>query len=585
MILQALTQHYEALRKKGKVPSYGFSPEKTAALITISPEGKLLQITPLTQTITNGKKSRTIVQTREVPKPYVKSVNIKANFLYGTGPYLLGVGDAGKETRTAACYAKNVTFHKDLLEHCTGVVATAILRFYDHWIPDPSHPQIVTNKDLLAKGALIFEVAGHGFAHDDDEVRQAWITHCEKEASNIEMVCLVTGHRAPIIRIHDKVKGIRIKGPTTPMVLIGFKPQSTQSYEREQGLNAPISEYAGNAYITALNYLLGDSDHSSQIGDATVVYWAENDDEAAQEVLGISLMIANRRKDDKRLHEAMQSIARALPPKDVDLTKSCHIVGFSPNIGRISVRFYLRNSLGGFLSNINAHYQRLEIAHDPADPEYLSPWELLRETVNPYSEDEQASPLLAGAFLRSILQNTRYPAALYQATLLRLHAVQDNLEKNIKKVSRGRAAILKACLLMENALTNDQKEALTPMLNEDSTNKAYVLGRLFAVLENAQQTASPNLTTTIKNRYFSSACMTPRTVFSRLLQLNQHHMNKISNEGAKVNINKRIGTLMDKLDVENKPFPAYLSLQDQGLFVLGYYQQTQSHYRGNKEEA
>lgn len=122
------------------------------------------------------------------------------------------------------------------------------------------------------------------------------------------------------------------------------------------------------------------------------------------------------------------------------------------------------------------------------------------------------------------------------------------------------------------------------MLNEDSTNKAYVLGRLFAALENAQQTASPNLSTTIKDRYFSSACMTPRTVFPRLLQLNQHHMNKISNEGAKVNIGKQIGTLMDKLDVENKPFPAYLSLQDQGLFVLGYYQQTQSRYRGNKEE-
>ncbi|MGI6671910.1 MAG: type I-C CRISPR-associated protein Cas8c/Csd1 [Christensenellales bacterium] len=584
MILQALAQHYETLRKKDKVPQYGFSIEKTAALITIAPNGELIQITPLMREVQSGKKLKTISQDRVVPTPSSATSGDTPNFLYDASDYLFGILPGAKAPRTVKRHEASAQLHHDVLSGCSGPVATAILAFYRTWIPSVQHCTIKDNLDLIVTGSMIFEVKGYGFAHEDIEVQQAWLSFLNANASEIKMICLVSGKNSPIALVHRKIKGIA-GGHPAGTALVSFNTESVESYKHVQGLNAPVSEYAANAYVTALNYLLSNNKNTTRIGDATVVYWSENDDEAAQEMLRIGLMMTNRKEDEDKLRNIMHRITCALPLDEIDLQCPCHIVGFSPNGGRISVRFYLRNSLGVFLNNINAHYQRLEITHARNERDYLSPWELLQETVNPFGRDKQASPLLAGAFLRSILQNTRYPAALYQATLLRLHAVQDNLEKNIKKVSRGRAAILKACLLMENALTNDQKEALTPMLNEDSTNKAYVLGRLFAVLENAQQTASPNLTTTIKNRYFSSACMTPRTVFPRLLQLNQHHMNKISNEGAKVNISKRIGTLMDKLDVENKPFPAYLSLQDQGLFVLGYYQQTQSHYRGNKEEA
>lgn len=46
-------------------------------------------------------------------------------------------------------------------------------------------------------------------------------------------------------------------------------------------------------------------------------------------------------------------------------------------------------------------------------------------------------------------------------------------------------------------------------LNEQSTYLPYRLGRLFAVLEAVQQRANPNINTTIKDRYFNSACATP----------------------------------------------------------------------------
>ena len=118
-------------------------------------------------------------------------------------------------------------------------------------------------------------------------------------------------------------------------------------------------------------------------------------------------------------------------------------------------------------------------------------------------------------------------------------------------------------------------------LNKECDNKAYVLGRLFSVLEKAQQDANPGIKATIKDRYFTSACATPASVFPTLLKLASHHTSKA--EYGHVS-EMRIRELMDKLDVNDSPYPAYMSLQDQGLFVLGYYHQIPENFTRIKKE-
>ena len=112
-------------------------------------------------------------------------------------------------------------------------------------------------------------------------------------------------------------------------------------------------------------------------------------------------------------------------------------------------------------------------------------------------------------------------------------------------------------------------------LNEQSTIPAYVLGRLFAVLEKAQQDANPGINATIKDRYFTSACATPATVFPVLLRLSQHHISK-SEHGR--TSDRRIGEIMNLLDVNDHPIPVHLSLDEQGIFILGYYHQRVAIY-------
>ena len=112
-------------------------------------------------------------------------------------------------------------------------------------------------------------------------------------------------------------------------------------------------------------------------------------------------------------------------------------------------------------------------------------------------------------------------------------------------------------------------------LNEQSTIPAYLLGRLFAVLEKVQKEAIPNLTATIKDQYFTSACASPKTVFPLLLRHSQHNISKAEFGYASDN---RIEKIMNLLDVEKNPFPSHLTLDEQGIFVLGYYHQRTAFY-------
>jgi len=111
-------------------------------------------------------------------------------------------------------------------------------------------------------------------------------------------------------------------------------------------------------------------------------------------------------------------------------------------------------------------------------------------------------------------------------------------------------------------------------LNESFIHPAYVLGRLFAVLEKAQKEAiGENINATIKDRYFTSACASPASVFPTLLRLAHHWTTKAEYGGVS---DKKIEELLGLL--EAKPFPARLTIEEQGLFVLGYYHQRQSFF-------
>ena len=215
------------------------------------------------------------------------------------------------------------------------------------------------------------------------------------------------------------------------------------------------------------------------------------------------------------------------------------------------------------MRNVNAHYDRLEIAGARSGAMPL--WALLRETVNLNSRDKAPSPAMAGATARAVFSGGAYPASLLEAVMLRIRAE--------RSISSGRAAILKAYYL-KNPHPDCPKEVLTVSLNEESTNPAYTLGRLFSVYEAVQQAANPGINATIRDKYINSAAAMPASIFPLLNNLCQKHLRKLE-PGQHVWFEKQIGALKDIL---GESYPPRLTLAQQGSFDLGYYHQTQKRY-------
>ena len=108
-------------------------------------------------------------------------------------------------------------------------------------------------------------------------------------------------------------------------------------------------------------------------------------------------------------------------------------------------------------------------------------------------------------------------------------------------------------------------------LDEKNQDQAYLLGRLFSVLEKAQQDAIPGANATIKDRYFGAASATPKVVFPILIKGAQNHFQKVK---PKFYTEKLVGEILEGI----QSFPTHLSLDEQGLFAIGYYHQRQHFF-------
>ena len=357
--------------------------------------------------------------------------------------------------------------------------------------------------------------------------------------------------------------------------MVSFNAPAFESYGKEQSYNAPVGRYAEFAYTTALNHLLSQRDYVFQLGDAMIVFWAENGEEVYQDLF---MAAANPKPDvEKELKELFTKLkignAVRIQDQNLDTGQKFYILALAPNAARLSVRFFYENSFGNILKNLAAHYQRMELVKPAWETrEYLGIRDMLFETVNLKSKDKSPISNMAAMVLQSILSGGKYPESLFTDTLIRIRAEQGN-------VTWGRAGIIKAYLIQNRHRERGEKYM---GLNVNRKDAAYVLGRLFSVLESIQMDANPGIKATIRDRYFNSACAAPASVFPVLIKLKNSHMKKLEREkeSTKIYYEKIITEIMEKLE----QFPKKLSLEGQGDFVLGYYHQVQKKFEKREDK-
>jgi len=561
MILQSLAEYYE--RKTAddptSLPPPGFERKAISFLIVVSPDGEFVDLQDVR--MVDGKKK--VGRTFAVPAAVKRTVAVGSNLLWDNAGYVLGVDSKGNAARAGQQHLAFVQAARAVALSSGDVGVAAVVRFLDRAEFEPvlRHPSWseVTGADILS-----FQLEGDTeLVCQRPAVRRAIAAY--ESASAETSFCLVTGEPDSVARLHPSIKGVW-GAQSSGANIVSFNLDAFNSRGRSQGYNAPVGERATFAYTTALNYLLrSDSPQRMQVGDASTVFWAERANRLETDIMKF---FGEPPKDDPdRNTEAVRALLAAPGTGsfgyDSDDRTRFYVLGLAPNASRIAVRFWHVSTVGELAQRFRRHFENLRIVHGARDPEVLSLFRLLVSTAA-LRKAENIRPNLAAATLRAILDGVAYPRELLSAAVLRIRAERD--------VTYPRAALIKAYLLSLDPPPKNPEASVS--LDPSNPNPAYRLGRLFAVLERVQEAASPGINATIRDRYFGAASTTPVTVFPRLLKLSNHHLSKLDNRGQVVNLEKKIGEIVDGL----QDFPKLLDLPDQGRFSLGYYHQRQDFF-------
>lgn len=566
MILQKLSEYYERLKELEEpiVPPLGYTWRPISFALIINLKGALVQI----QDLREESNKKLVPKQMMVPSlGRKKSSGVDPDFLWGSTSYVLGADDGVNPGRALTKFILFKEFQHQLGDNIKdeGVIAT--LKFLDAWKP-PDVSEISLWKEMAGSN-VVFRLDGkREYVHESPIVQKRWSEYYQKEDVGELGTCLISGEITPISRLHPGIKGV--DGTTTAeSALVSFNEESSCSYGKEQNFNAPVGKIAAFQYTSALNYLLKRGNRQRvKIGDAITVFWSARE----SPIEGFMGLILNPREDFgdlQRIRLILEAVREGKMPQEFgDPEIPFFILGLSPSAARISVRFWHISTVGDMVEKIGQHLRDLNIIKRYVnDPEFPGMWELLRETAI-QNDPKNIHPLLAGALLRSILTGTAYPQTLLSSVIGRIRANQE--------INYLKAAIIKAYLVRKFRIIQIDKE-VKMTLDKESKNVAYRLGRLFAVLEEAQKDAVPQAKTTIKDRYYGSASATPRVVFPQLLRLAQHHIQK-GHFGMRYD--KMIEEIMSGLS----DFPAHLSLDDQGIFAIGYYHQRQAFYKKSSNE-
>jgi CRISPR-associated protein Csd1 len=558
MILQALNEYYGRLRDDPQIdiPEPGFSRQAIHFCLILDIEGKLVD-EPLD--LRHGNTAKNLV----VPQAAKRSSGIAANFLWDNTGYVLGADSKGRSKRTLSAFEAFKALQHEIGDEVQDEAIQAVLTFLEAWKPqEAAHFSLW---DEMCDRNIVFKLDGDlSFVHERPAVKRAWLRHSQAKASDTRGMCLVTGDTdAPISRLHAAVKGVP-GTQTSGAALISFNLPSFTSYGKSQNLNAPVGELAAFAYTTALNQLLSrNSRQKVRVGDVTNVFWTEKPSRVEGLLAGLfdpGLLEAMPDQLQNDLRIFLESVNKGNFPREFDVPHNrFYILGLSPNAARISVRFWHVSTVEEISAHIGQHYRNLAIVKNYyGDPDMPSLWQLLRETAA-QRDSRNISPVLSGQMMRALLTGTAYPQTILTAILNRIRADQ--------QINYHRAAMLKAYLIR-----NHEMEA-TMSLDTTSTDPGYLLGRLFAVLEKAQEEAIKGVSATIKDRFFGAASATPGRVFPILLRGAQNNIAKLrkctDTRGRAIHFDKLISQIVDGINA----FQPTLRLEEQGMFTIGYYHQ------------
>ena len=586
MILQSLVRHYErsaalseAQGDVGMAP-IGFVAQAIPFVVVLDRQGGFITLADLRVPDTRSKRMQARLQF--VPAGTKKTSGIAANLLWDTAEYAFGVETEQKDKKAKPVRIRDqhAAFRRRLEALPPDVRADAGVEAVSRFLSSPDLLSVLARQpnwdDLrIANPVVSFRL------QDDAElvcqraaVRDWWVS--QNDIERPDGLCVVTGRPASVERLHPSIKGVW-GAQSAGASLVSFNRDAFTHYGRDQGANASVGKPAAAMYTTALNHLLRDDRRFIRVGDASTVFWADEPDHPV--VSAFQMMFGTA----KRYESGDPAASVAIATQVFDAVRSgklsedrggtrFNVLGISPNAARLSIRFWKTATVAELSPRFQAHLAALDIVRPSFERDAIPNLFRLLLSCAVLHKADNIPPNLGGDVMRAVLDGRPYPATLYNAALRRCRAVQD--------VDYGRAAILKACLMR-----NFHHEDLTVTLDPKNDAPAYLLGQLFMILERIQREAMGDINRTVKDTYWTAAMAEPQRTFPKLIDLSEKHLKKLQREsaGRVENLRKLIGDRVGRLyrapatpdAMQPAPFPRALRVEEQGLFIVGYYHQRQ----------
>lgn len=401
----------------------------------------------------------------------------------------------------------------------------------------------------------------------------------EDDSTTTRMRDFATGELIEPARTHPKkIKGLaRVGGRGTGDVLIGFDKPAFQSYGLSQSHNAAMSENTATAYAETLTKLIADK--GRRLGNILVTHWftrsiSEDDDplpwldEPPEEQV--------RAVAERQSSQLLQSIQKGERP---DLGRNRYVaLSLSGQSGRVMVREVMEGSFETLLSNVDSWLRDLSIVSRDGKQlctrqRFLAVASSLgqlvkRRAVKHHRElDAQASHWTQSLWHAAITGGFIPPAVAARA----VRCVREDIIKD-QPASPERMGLMKAFHVRQGDLN------MQPYLNPDHPDPAYHCGRALAVFAQLQRAALGNVDSGVVQRYYTAMSQAPALFLGRLTANAQNHLNHPKLKGGLAHwYNDQIACVKSRI---GDKAPRTLTMEEQSLFALGYYQQLATFFAG-----
>lgn len=557
MLLETLRDY---AREQMDVPPPGYQKQAIRYIIRLAADGTFVECV---DTSDPALKVRGI----EHLAPHVKrTVGIAPKLLADTGEYTFGIArdDPKKPSKPERVAAQREAF-TELVDQCAAATNEPAVRAVAAFLAGelPTEAELGPNFD--ASATITFRV------NDPDvpegilpislpSVQAFWAARrapdAEASASG-GMTCIVCGGTGPVLERHPlKIKGI--PGGQILKDLISGNAPAFESYGLTASQIAPTCPTCAEAYGNALNALLASKSTSLWTKELAYAFWTDaKEDEFGPFVIGL---IAEPDAHPGEVRELLTSHwSGRQEATSLDPTKF-YAAAFGASGARVVVKDWIDTTVGEAKRRLARYFALQELVQWDGSPSTPVPmtW-LANSTVH---RKATAPPIVSQSLVRLALAGDPLPLDLLFLAVRRNRAEQG--------VSRERAMLIK---MVVGSRDQQRMEEIAQMTELDSTvtRPAYLCGQLLATLDRIQRVALGAPNATVVDKFYGTASSAPASVFGTLLHGAQNHLHKMRRDrpGAHHVLEEQLERILAPMTA----FPTTLTLQDQGLFALGFYHQ------------